>query len=124
MRQSQENDFEIQFFESLLRRTPRDPYVVEILGGLYSRRGRVDDGLRMDRRLIRLQPDNPTAYYNLACSLALKQRKADALRALHEAVERGYLDFEWMRQDPDLECLWDHPKFCRLIEELERSAFS
>ncbi|MGF1485318.1 MAG: hypothetical protein ACFBZ8_13255 [Opitutales bacterium] len=119
-----DSQFDIDFFECLLKRTPRDPQVVEILGGLYARNGRVDEGLKMDRKLVRLQPDNPTAYYNLACSLALKHRKADALRALNEAVELGYLDVEWMRQDPDLECLWGHPGFRKLIAELERSTFS
>jgi predicted Zn-dependent protease len=120
----EDHDFEIHFYERLLRRTPKDAHLVELLGGLYSRKGRVDDGLRMDRKLVRLQPDNPTAHYNLACSLALKRRKADSLRALREAVERGYVDAEWMRQDPDLEVLWDHPQFQRLVQELERTSFT
>ena len=41
----------------------------------------------MDRRLVRLLPSNPTAHYNLACSLALVKQKAAALRSLQEAVK-------------------------------------
>src|SRR5665213_73775 len=96
---NQDPAFEIGFFESVLRRDPRYAEVVEILGGLYTKTGRITDGLRMDRLLVRLQPDNATAYYNLACSLALSRRKPAALAALRQAIERGYVDFEWMAQD-------------------------
>ncbi len=111
--------FEIGFFESVLRRDPRYAEVVEILGGLYTKTGRITDGLRMDRLLVRLQPDNATAYYNLACSLALSRRKPAALAALRQAIERGYRDFEWMAQDPDLESLKQHPQFIALLERLK-----
>ena len=57
------HEFEIGFFESVLRRNPRDTGVIEILGGLYTKDGRIDDGLKMDRRLVRLLPDNATAHY-------------------------------------------------------------
>jgi tetratricopeptide (TPR) repeat protein len=111
--------FEIEFFESVLRREPDYVDVVEILGGLYTKQGRVADGLRMDRKLVKLQPRNATAHYNLACSLALSRRKADALRSLRQAVKLGYRDFDWMQQDPDLEELKNHPEFLHLLEQLK-----
>lgn len=110
--------FEIQFYESLLGNLPKDTEVIEILGGLYSKTGRVDEGLKMDRRLVRLMPDNATAHYNLGCSLALKRRKADAVRALRKAVELGYSDLEWMRDDPDLKPLQSHPAFQSLLDDM------
>jgi len=110
--------FEIQFFESILRRTPRDPSIVEILGGLYTKDGRIDEGLRMDRKLVRLRPDDATAHYNLACSLALKKRRAQAMRALTTAVSLGYKDVDWMLQDPDLDSLKAHPAFRALAATL------
>jgi tetratricopeptide (TPR) repeat protein len=111
--------FEMAFFESVLRRAPQYTEVIEILGGLYTKHGRIADGLRMDRRLVRLLPENATAHYNLACSLALMKRKGDALRALQRAVELGYRDFDWMAQDPDLEDLKEHPDFTALLEQLK-----
>lgn len=111
-------EFELRFFESILRRSPRYVRVLEVLGGLYTRQGRIADGLRMDRRLVRLQPTNPTAHYNLACSLALCRRRTAALRVLRQAVQLGYRDFDWMRQDPDLEMLKEHPEFQALGEPL------
>ncbi len=116
---NQRHTFEIELFEGILKRNRKYTDVIEILGGLYTREGRIDDGLRMDRKLVRLTPDNPTAHYNLACSLSLKRRKADAIRALRQAIEHGYSDGEWMRNDPDLKCLRGHPAFESLILELE-----
>ncbi len=111
--------FEMAFFESVLRRAPQYTEVIEILGGLYTKHGRIADGLRMDRRLVRLLPENATAHYNLACSLALLKRKVDALRSLQRAVELGYRDFDWMAQDPDLEDLKEQPEFVALLAQLK-----
>jgi tetratricopeptide (TPR) repeat protein len=111
--------FEIGFFESVLRRDANYTDVIEILGGLYTKTGRIADGLKMDRKLVRLQPRNATAHYNLACSLALTRRKLAALRALQNAIELGYRDFEWMSQDPDLESLKPLPQFVALLDTLK-----
>jgi hypothetical protein len=111
--------FEIAFYESVLARDPNYSDVIELLGGLYTKQGRIADGLRMDRKLVKLQPCNATAHYNLACSLALSKRKADALRSLRAAVELGYRDFDWMSQDPDLEELKTHPEFSALLQQLK-----
>src|SRR5436853_3231811 len=109
-------EFEIRFYESVLKRDPGYATVVEILGGLYTRQGRIADGLRMDRKLVKLQPGNATAHYNLACSLALSKRKTAALQELREAVSLGYRDLDWMQQDPDLEALKTHPEFKALLQ--------
>ncbi|MEY2881650.1 MAG: hypothetical protein RLZZ15_4030, partial [Verrucomicrobiota bacterium] len=111
--------FEIAFYESILRRDAGYTDVIELLGGLYTKQGRIADGLKMDRRLVRLQPANATAHYNLACSLALSRRPADALRVLRQAITLGYRDREWMAQDPDLAELKTHPAFVALVAELK-----
>jgi len=119
MSRKEDPGFEIGFFESILRRDPSYTEVIEILGGLYTKTGRIADGLRMDRKLVRLMPDNATAHYNLACSLALSKRPGDALRALRKAVALGYSDIDWMVQDPDLEGLKDRPDFQKLVAKME-----
>jgi len=110
--------FETRFFEAVHRRDPRYPDVVEILGGLYTKQGRIAEGLKMDRKLVRLRPENATAHYNLACSLALSRRRPEALRALERAIDLGYNDREWMEQDPDLVGLKKLPAFQKLLARL------
>ncbi|MBC7369268.1 MAG: hypothetical protein H7343_21080 [Undibacterium sp.] len=111
--------FEIAFFETVLRRDPGSDDAIELLGGLYTKVGRIADGLKMDRRLVKLQPANATAHYNLACSLALTRRQSAALRSLRQAVKLGYADFDWMAQDPDLDPLKQHPAFVALLDQLK-----
>jgi Flp pilus assembly protein TadD len=110
--------FELSFFEALHRRMPRDIRTAGILAHLYTKAGRIDDGLRIDRKLVRLTPEDPTAHYNLACSLALKGRLRDATAALQGAIKHGYKDFEWMCNDPDLADLQIYPAYCVLLEDL------
>jgi hypothetical protein len=111
--------FDVGFFETVLRHDAQCAEVIEILGGLYTKLGRVADGLKMDRKLVRLQPANPTAHYNLACSLALSKRNSDALRSLRHAVGLGYRDFEWMSHDPDLQGLKRSREFGAIVEQLK-----
>jgi len=111
--------FEIEFFEAVHRRCPAYVDVVGLLGGLYTKAGRISDGLKMDRKLVRLEPGNATAHYNLACSLALCKKRPDALRALRTAVSLGYDDLDWMEQDPDLEILKGDPGFRKLMGQLK-----
>jgi predicted Zn-dependent protease len=119
MSRKEDTAFDIAFYESVLKREPGYEDVIELLGGLYTKTGRIADGLKMDRKLVKLQPDNATARYNLACSLALSKRKADALRALLEAVKLGYTDYDWMAQDPDLENLKNASEFKALLTQLK-----
>jgi len=118
MSRKEDPAFDIAFYESVLRREPGYEDVIELLGGLYTKTGRIADGLKMDRKLVKLQPDNATARYNLACSLALSKRRADALRTLGEAVKLGYTDYEWMSEDPDLESLKNASAFKALLTQL------
>ncbi len=112
-------EFEITFFETVLRRNRNYSAVIELLAGLYTKQGRIADGLRMDRKLVKLQPNNPTAHYNLACSLALIKQNGAALRALRQAVELGYRDIDWMQHDPDLDALKRRPEFVALLNQLK-----
>ena len=120
MSRKQDYSFEIGFYESVLRREPDYSDVIELLGGLYTKAGRIADGLEMDRKLVRMQPDNATAHYNLACSLALAGSKDDALEILARAVVLGYDDAAWMAKDTDLACLKGEPAFLALLAKLKR----
>ncbi len=118
MARKEDPQFDIAFYESVLRRDSSYVDVIELLGGLYTKTGRIADGLKMDRKLVRLQPDNATAHYNLACSLALSKRLADAMKSLRRAIELGYDDHEWMANDPDLEPLRTNQEFQDMIKLL------
>jgi tetratricopeptide (TPR) repeat protein len=110
-RELRDLDLEIGFMEGIVRRDPKFVEALQVLGDDYSRRGKHSDGLRIDRRLVRLRPQDPLAFYNLACSYALTKQYEQAVSALSRAIDRGYRDFKALVKDPDLAHLRQHPLF-------------
>ncbi|NCD22448.1 MAG: tetratricopeptide repeat protein [Spartobacteria bacterium] len=109
---------EVAFLEGVRARLPDHPAVVESLGCLYTEMGRYQDGLAADRRMVQMDPASPTAWYNLACSLALTGQPDDAFAALEKAVALGYDDAEWMQDDDDFAPIKADPRFARILAQL------
>ena len=109
---------EVEFLEAVRSRLPAHAGVVETLGCLYTEMGRYQDGLRADREMVRMEPHSPTAWYNLACSLALTEQADAAFAALEKAIALGYDDVEWMQEDEDFEPIRKDPRFTRLLAQL------
>ena len=100
------------------RETTRHPGNLEALAELahvLTRLGRLEEGLEVDRRLVRLAPEDPTVRYNLACSLALMGRGDQALDALACSIELGYDDPDHLAGDEDLQSLRGDERFCELL---------
>ena len=112
-------DFELDFFAGILSRCPDYVDVLRIMGNLLTLKGRFAEGLQIDRRLVQLRPGDPLAHYNLACSYALLKRPDPAIKTLRRAVELGYRDFRYMREDRDLDALRHDSRFRQLIREYE-----
>src|SRR5262249_6202068 len=92
-------DFELDFFAGILVRCPDYVDVLRIMGNLLTLKGRFAEGLQIDKRLVQLRPGDALAHYNLACSYALLKRPDQSLQTLRRAVELGYRDFRYMRED-------------------------
>ncbi len=117
-REKRDLDVEIGFIEGLVRRDPNYVDALTILGDDYTRRGRYQDGLKVDEQLVVLRPNDPLAHYNLACSYSLTEQFDMAISALEQAFVHGYRDFEWLERDPDLKALRKHPLFHQVREKL------
>jgi hypothetical protein len=112
-------DFELDFFGGVLSRCPDYVDVLRIMGNLLTLKGRFADGLQIDKRLVQLRPNDALAHYNLACSYALLKRADLSLKTLRRAVELGYRDFRYMREDRDLDSIRHDPRFRQLLKEYE-----
>jgi tetratricopeptide (TPR) repeat protein len=88
------------------------------LGHVYTRARRYEKGLEVDRELVRRCPDDPTTHYNLACSLALLAKTAEAFDELERAVALGYEDVEHLRADEDLASLRGSARFQAIVQAL------
>ena len=113
-------DFQIEFFERVLARNPRDVLVVlRALGELLPLRGHYARSLEIDRRLVSLAaiPIDYLAHYNLACSLAMQGAPGQAIEALGRAIAYGYDDFDHLEIDPDLDTLRELPAYRDLLKQ-------
>lgn len=117
--EQQQLDFEIEFFRGVLDRHPEYVDVLRVQGNNLTRRGRVREGLEIDKRLLRLRPLDSLVFYNLACSYALLKQTDSALKALRRALELGYNDFRYLRQDTDLDSIRHDPRFRQILSEFE-----
>ena len=109
---------ELEFLESLRKRIPHHTPTLEALGHMYTREGLYEEGLRVDLDITRLKPQEPEAWYNLACSYAMVGLKDLAFEALHKAIDLGYGDAGWMMKDPDLRSLRDDPRMIQISMRL------
>jgi cytochrome c-type biogenesis protein CcmH/NrfG len=113
-------EVKITFMEGIVRRDPRYVEALQILGDHYTQRGRFDHSLKVDKRLSRLEPQNPLVFYNLACSYSLNSEFDMAAGALERAISLGYRDFKWLARDPDLRRLRQHPIYRGIEDKIRR----
>lgn len=110
-------DFEIEFFGKLIAAVPGFAEVLRVQASNLTVKGRILDGLTVDKQLVATRPTDPTAHYNLACRYALLKQPDQAIGSLRKAVELGYRDFGFMEQDHDLDSIRKDPRFRQLLRE-------
>lgn len=113
-------DFELDFYTRILASAPEYHEVLRAQASNMTIKGRLQDGLAVDKKLVTLRPDDPTAHYNLACRYALLKQPDLALVTLRKAVELGYRDFRYMEEDHDLDSIRKDPRFRQIIREYGR----
>ena len=114
----EEMDFEVHFFESILKRKPDFIEALVALGDLYTKRGFFQKGLEIDQKLIQLRPGDPTILYNLACSYSLVNKIDQSLVTIKAAIERGYDDYAYLEWDGDLDNLRQDARFKEFLASL------
>ncbi|UCD14844.1 MAG: hypothetical protein JSV34_03730 [Candidatus Omnitrophota bacterium] len=120
MKRKRRKNFEIRFYEKLLRVRPDFVHVLFCLGDAYTQKGFYKEGLEVDKRLAKLKPEDPIVHYNLACSFSLVEDIDAALREFKKAVLLGYDDFSYIFQDADLENLRKDAAFKEFLCKIRR----
>ena len=65
-------------------------------------RGEYVRALQLDRRLVRLVPEDAIAWYNLSCTYSVLGMIEPAFSSLRRSLELGYRFVRRLRKDPDL----------------------
>ncbi|HAJ56404.1 MAG TPA: hypothetical protein DCL35_01395 [Candidatus Omnitrophica bacterium] len=118
---SEDLDFQLSFYEGVVRENPSFAEALIALGEIYTKKGLYDKGLAVDKKLALLRPDNPVVHYNLACSLSLLGDTAGSFEAIRRAVDLGYDDFMFMHNDPDLLNLRADERFIEFIRKVKKA---
>jgi len=111
-------NFEIHFYEGVLKRSPKFKEAMIALADLYTSNGEYDKGLNIDEKLSQILPDDPVILYNLACSYSLINDLDKAYRTIKKAVSRGYDDILHLNRDSDLDNLRKDLRFRRYLTRL------
>jgi predicted Zn-dependent protease len=108
-------DFELEFLGAILARDPLNADALKVHADNLAAKGLLHRALQADQMLVRLRPERPVPWYNLACTCALLGMKDKALAALERALRLGYAHAAHLARDPDLNSLRDDPRFARLL---------
>lgn len=115
-----EDGCELRFLESLHRRCPDNIHLLRALGDLYTRGGRIQEGLKVDLQLAKFCKTESEVWYNLGCSYSLNGDYDGAFEALYKALELGYSDAEWVERDSDLEAIREDPRYPLLVQRMRK----
>ncbi|MFQ5861596.1 MAG: tetratricopeptide repeat protein [Candidatus Brocadiales bacterium] len=114
-------DFTIWFLEGVLENNPNYTDCLLYLGNAYTAVGRHEEGLKVDKRLVELRPEDPVVRYNLACSYCLTGYVDAALKELEISITLGYKDIRHIETDKDLERLRGDKRYRELIARVKRT---
>ena len=78
--------------------------------------GLKEDAIREGGKALELSPDDPMMLYNCACLYAQLGEVDRAVDTLRQAIAGGYENFGWMKHDPDLNALREHPGFIAMVD--------
>ncbi|MCM8831796.1 MAG: hypothetical protein NC918_06370 [Candidatus Omnitrophica bacterium] len=120
MARKKKKDLEILFYENLIKERPDFIQALISLGNAYTQRGFYQEGLEIDKKLVKLKPDDPIVHYNLACSLSLVGEIEESLKELKKAILLGYDEFDYILIDKDLENLCKSPLFKDFFSKLKK----
>jgi tetratricopeptide (TPR) repeat protein len=112
--------FQINLYEAALRSNPNNIEALKSLGYIYSQEGNHKKALEIDKRLVRLLPEEAVIHYNLACSYAQLNHLEETFSELEMAILLGYSDWKHMEQDKDLANMKKDPRYKQLLDSLKK----
>lgn len=96
---------------------PEDVRARILLAVYHAELGQGEQAVTEVQKAVGLRPNDSAILYNAACVFGIVGRKQEALELLKKAGAAGLSKWDWVREDPDLTCLYDDPEFQRLVAE-------
>jgi tetratricopeptide (TPR) repeat protein len=106
----------IQYYNDALRTKPGFIDALNKLGLLHYRNKNYDNAVSCFMKIVELQPELPTSYYNLACLYARKNDAGMSLHWLKLSVDKGYSNWDNIKNDKDLDNIRGSAEYQNLIK--------
>ena len=78
--------------------------------------GKIEEAKVEAAKAIELSPGDTVALYNAACFYASLAQKKLAVETLKNAIIAGWVDYEWIKRDPDLDSIRNEPEYIELLK--------
>jgi TolB-like protein len=108
----------LEIMPNYLLQNPDDSRARLIYANQLGRAGRREEAIRESVNALALTPGDPMMLYNAACMYVSLGDSSRAIDVLRQAIEAGYSNLGWMKNDPDLISLRDDPAFVKLLQGL------
>ncbi len=83
-------------------------------------KGETEKALSMWVQILQSDPRDTTALYNSACAVTKLGYKDEAFKLLDLAVQFGFVNFEHLKHDADLEPLREDDRYTKLLDSIEK----
>jgi len=109
----------VELAERELVRHPEDPRPAQLAAGALIYLGETERAKELTAQAIAIEPDDPVAQYNAACSYSLLGDIKSALDMLESCLPNlGSEKVNWSKHDPDLIPIRQHRRFKQLLQRL------
>ena len=106
--------------KDIASKSPESAVIHYNMGVTYDDKGMFNDAIKEYELSIKLNPQLPDPYYNIACIYSKQGNVEDALKALKWALAHGF-NPELLKTDPDLDPIRKEPGFIELVERMKKS---
>lgn len=110
----------IEAAEHALSINPGDARALSLAATAFLLLGDPEKGRQWNQRSVKLDPGNAVIVMNAGCFESNAGNTEAALDYLERAIELGFRNARWLRHDPDLNNVRDHPRFNKLVERIEK----
>lgn len=113
-------DEAIAAYRAICEKAPNDAEANFSLGRVLHDKKSWDEAIKYARLAEKDPVFGTKAIYNIACASALLGKKDAAFAELSRAIESGFYDLEWIKDDEDLLSLHDDPRWNGIVELVEK----
>jgi len=106
-----------EMLPTYLLRFPDDGRAHMVYAINLSKFGHPDGAKEEAKKALDLSPGDPLMLYNCSCFYAQLGETQLAVQTLKDAIAVGHENFDWMKQDPDLDPIRNDPEYIELMKD-------